>query len=1126
MNLKITTAMELVDMKPLNLGLPTSRSMAVVIGMLLSLLISFLATTASAQSTPETLFTTQTPSEPANFSFIRYELGTKFRATQNGRITAVRYWKSSGDFGTHVGRIWNASGTQLTSVTFSGESGSGWQRQVLPIAIAITANTTYVVSVNTISRLPKTPFGLSSVVSNGSLRSIADGNNGVYNSPAGRFPIFSSQNSNYFRDIEFIPDVPPTITKASGDAQTGNAGAALQNPLVVRITGTNGLPQAGTVVTFSVTAGGGTISPATATTNASGLASTSLTLGPGAGSNTVSASATGIGSVGFSATATVVATITKVSGDGQSANPATTLPNPLVIRVTGTNGLPQADTAVTFSISGGGGTISPLSATTDASGLASTSLTLGSAAGTNTVNAAATGIESVTFNATATAVVTTKQSIFTTQAPAQPDVSDGVPYELGMKFSSAKSGSVTAIRYFKAASDTGTHTGRIWSAAGTLLASATFNGETASGWQEQALATPLTISANTTYVVSVNVTNNFAFTNGGLATSIVNGDLSSVADGANGVFGSPSAFPTSSFQNSNYFRDIVFEADAISTITKVSGDGQTGLPATQLAGPLIVQINDANNNPRSGVNVNFSVASGGGTLTPSSATTGTDGRASATWTLGTAGNNSVSINAPGIGSVTFTAVAGPNAIYLENLKPGTTAWRSLSTTYTTTEIAAYAGALSVQRGGSLPFKVSLAQPDTYSIDVYRFGYYGGTGGRLVASSGNLSGVTQPTCPVTDVATRLVECNWSTGYTLSIGTDWTSGLYMAKLKRASTGKETPVFFVVRDDSSTASVLFQSSFTTSAAYNRYGGYSLYDFSSTGGQRAFKISFDRPSKELDEYSNVLRYEYNMIRWMESQGYDVTYVTNLDIHVNPSLLAQHRVFLDVGHDEYWSLEMRNAVENARNSGMNLAFFSANTAYWRVRFEPSSAGAANRVMVCYKAPGDPVTPTERFRDPSTNRPENALMGVMYIGDHGALYGGFDFVVANASDPYFANTGLNNGDKLVGLVGYEWDAIVNNGFTPAGVVTLASSLVTPQEIAPGIPTTATQISHSVRYTAPGGGKVFSTGSIQWIWSLDSGDGISPVNPSRVDARAQQIFVNILSDMGARPTTPNPGLIVP
>ena len=184
--------------------------------------------------------------------------------------------------------------------------------------------------------------------------------------------------------------------------------------------------------------------------------------------------------------------------------------------------------------------------------------------------------------------------------------------------------------------------------------------------------------------------------------------------------------------------------------------------------------------------------------------------------------------------------------------------------------------------------------------------------------------------------------------------------------------------------------------------------------------------------------------------------------------------------------------------------------------------------MVCYKSatPGDPVAPTYRFRDAPNNRPENALMGVMYIGDHGALYGGFDHVVTNAADPYYAFTGLNNGDKLTGLVGYEWDAIVNNGFTPSGVVTLGSSVVTPTEIAPGIPSTATQIAHAVRYTAPSGAKVFSSGSVQWVWGLDSDRGFDFVTPPRTDLRAQQMFVNILRDMGVRPTTPNSNLVIP
>ena len=986
----------------------------------------FSATGALAQSAPQTVFTTQAPSAPDVSDGVPYELGMKFRSTKSGQITAIRHYKAVSDNGVHIGRLWSSAGTLLGSVTFTGESASGWQQQALTSPINIAANTTHVVSVNVGSNFAFTFGGLGTAIINGDLASLADGNNGVYGG-AGTFPTSSFQNGNYFRDIVFVADPAPTISKVSGDNQTAVEGSLLPGPLVVQV---------------------------------------------------------------------------KSAGD-----------------------VPVAGTAVSFGVTGGGGTISPTSAVTDVNGYASTALTLGNVAGTNSVGATATGTGTVTFAATGTSM--SGQRVFSTQVPQLLNATDGVGYELGAKFRSARGGEITAIRFWKATSETGTHVGRIWSASGALLASVTFTGESASGWQQQVLSARLRIAANTTYVVSVNVVSHYVFTGSGLAASIVNGDLSTVADGANGLYGSPGTFPGGSYQNANYFRDIVFEPDLVSTIAKVSGDNQTGLPGTMLANPLIVEVKDANNNLQAGVTVNFTATTGAGVLSPTSAVTGADGRASSTLMLGTSGGvNTVTATAVGVGNVAFSAISGPNAVYLENQKAGTTAWRINN--YTMADISGYAGALSVQRGGSLPFKVSVAAPGSYSVEIYRLGYYGGAGARFIVSSGTLSGTTQTTCPVTNTTTRLVECNWSTGYTLPVGADWTSGLYLAKLRLASNGKESPVFFVVRDDASTSKILFQSSFTTSAAYNSYGGFSLYDYNSTGSQRAYKVSFDRPSKEIDEYSNLLRYEYNMIRWLESQGYDVSYITNLDIHTNPSQLSQHKVFLDAGHDEYWSLEMRNAVETARDSGMHLAFFSANTAYWRVRFEPSGTGAPNRVMVCYKttAAGDPVAPTYRFRDAPNNRPENALLGVMYIGDHGTLYGGFDFVVSNAADPYYAFTGLNNGDKLLGLVGYEWDAIVSNGFTPSGVVTLSSSVVTPTQFAPGIPSTPTQISHAVRYTAPSGAKVFSTGSIQWVWGLDGDRGFDFVLPPRVDTRAQQMFVNILRDMGVRPTTPNAGLVVP
>jgi hypothetical protein len=635
--------------------------------------------------------------------------------------------------------------------------------------------------------------------------------------------------------------------------------------------------------------------------------------------------------------------------------------------------------------------------------------------------------------------------------------------------------------------------------------------------------------------VSVNCNSYFPITYDVLATSIVNGDLSTVADNNNGVYGSVNSLPTNSYRNSNYFRDIVFVSG--SGLIKVSGDNQTAPVGTALPNPLVVQVKDASGNPQSGVTVNFAVTSGGGSVSPTSAVTGSNGQASTVLTLGSipSGPNDaviVTATAPGIGSTTFSAKAvmvGGNSIYTENQNPGTTNWQI--TNQTTNEIAGYASATSVNKGGTLDIKVSLAQPGQLTIDVYRLGYYGGTGGRLILSSGSLNGITQPAITITDANTRLGEANWSTSYTLAVGSNWTSGIYIAKLTDQATGKQSQVWFVVRDDNSTSDILFQSSFTNYLAYSNASGYSLYSFNSINGQRAFKVSYDTPFAQTTtsggEFNNLLRWEYNMVRWLESQGYDVSYVTNMDVHTNPQLLNQHKVFMSVGHDEYWSMEERNHVEQARDGGsaVNLAFFSANTCYWRVRFENSSTGQANRVMVCYKQDWaqDPVAPTNKFRNTQNNKPENALLGVMYTGDRDFVYGGYDFVVTNSSDPYYAHTNLQNGDKLSLLVGFEWDAVINNGASPNGLVTLSQSTVNPQNIDTDLPAgTNYNISNAVRYTAPSGAKVFSTGSIQWMWGLDSDSIATP----REDLRAKQIAVNVLADMGAIPQSPDANIILP
>ncbi|OYE06338.1 N,N-dimethylformamidase beta subunit family domain-containing protein [Nostoc sp. 'Peltigera membranacea cyanobiont' 232] len=1005
------------------------------------------------------LFTSQVPSISNYTDSVPYELGMKFHSNTGGQINAIRFWKAPSETGTHIGKIWNATGTLLASVTFSNETASGWQSQALATPLNIQANTTYVVSVNVNSYYVATNDQLGSSIVNGNLSSVADGSNGVFNGTPGAFPTGSYRNTNYFRDIDFVAASLPTITKTSGDNQTGAAGTALPNPLVVQVKDSAGNPQSGVTVNFAVTSGGGSVSPTSAVTNASGQASTMLTLGAVLGS---------------------------------------TLPI------------------------------------------------------TNAVSTTAAGVGSVNFSATASPTGNT-QVILTTQVPSVPNATDNASYELGLKFRSAKGGQISAIRFWKAASETGTHIGKIWNATGTLLTSVTFSNETASGWQEQLLATPVNIQVNTTYVVSVNANTYYVATYDELASSIVNGDLSSVADGNNGVYNTnPNSFPTSSYRNSNYYRDIAFVVG--SNLVKVSGDNQIGATGAALPNALVVQVVNAQNNPQSGVTVSFAVTNGGGSVSPTSVITNASGQASTILTLGSVptapGGVVVTATVAGIGSIAFSTSAtpaNPNPIYLENLNSGTTNWKLDN--LGSGEIAGYASATSVNKGESLDIKVSLGQAGQYTIDVYRLGYYGGTGGRLIATSGPLNGTTQAAC-TKDPDTGLLECNWTTSYVLQVSNNWTSGIYVAKLTDQATGKVAHVWFVVRNDSSNADILFSSAVSTVLAYSSTGGQSLYTMYSIGGQRAFKVSYDAPFSQASDQQSTqpdkpLQWEYNMVRWLESQAYNITYTDSMQIHTNAQSLLNHKVFLSVGHDEYWSKEMRDRVEAARNNGINLGFFSANTCYWRVRFEDSTLAAGqvkpNRVMACYKQDWslDPVAQqqgasaaTNKFRSVQNQRPENALLGVMYGSDYSNVYGGANFVVSNSSDSYYANTGLQNGDQLTLLVGYEWDFVVNNGSSPAGLITLSQSPVEPSSLLPNFDEPPGEEalpanqdftkSYSARYTASSGAKVFASGSIQWAWGLDS-EGI---NPAREDIRVKQMTVNILADMGAKPQAPNANLIVP
>ena len=473
-------------------------------------------------------------------------------------------------------------------------------------------------------------------------------------------------------------------------------------------------------------------------------------------------------------------------------------------------------------------------------------------------------------------------------------------------------------------------------------------------------------------------------------------------------------------------------------------------------------------------------------------------------------------------ALAFCASAEPagaaNPVQAENALPGTTAW--FAEQAPPPSIEGYTSELSLLPGETLHLHVSTSPAARYRVEVYRVGWYGGAGGRLVGCvpgcGSDETGTAQPH-PGPDGNGETVA-GWPVTDELQLPGDAVSGYYVANLLLTSgpqSGKASTVFFVVRAPTARRSaILVQVPVNTWEAYNNWGGKSLYDVNSTDGAPANRVSFDRPIAPGGQWPVV--WEVPLVRFLEREGYDVSYETDVDTHLNPGELLNHRLVMTSGHDEYWTKQMRDGFDAARDAGTNLAFMGANNGYWQVRYEDGT-----RTMVGYKSGLDPIADpalrTILFRD--LGRPECQLEGVQHQGgfrhptDTNLDYAPNPSALA---DSWFGGTGFDASSVLRDLVGREWDTVPP--VPPSGCA----------------PPTLTVLFHysgpsgdasAVRYVAPSGARVFASGSLQFAWGLDTFATEEEGHADPPDPRLQTFMRNALADLTgpAPPTSLTPAI---
>jgi hypothetical protein len=522
--------------------------------------------TASGRITiwpPEALPSTAVVNDPS-----AVELGVKFTSDVSGMIAGIRFYKSAANTGTHTGSLWSSGGQRLATGTFAAETASGWQELSFASPVSISAGTVYVASYHTDSGYyaGDAAYFSAAGVDHPPLHALSDeagGGNGLYRYGASAFPSNSYGATNYWVDVVFnaAPAVPSATATSAATSMPSQAPTTTQTHTA---TTTQTATAAATNTATRVPTVTATVTPIP--TNTATATVTAWPTLPNTATPTITSTptATMTQTVTVTRTATTTATLTITPTRSPTATATTTIsstrtPTPTATSVwTPTVTLTPTRTVTTTS------TLTPTRTVTT----------------TSTLTPTRTGTPTVTWTPTRTLTPTLAPSATPTATPSPSPTgvtiwpggsmpgtaaqADAAAVEVGVKFTADLAGVVKGIRFYKGSTNTGTHTGTLWTAGGQKLATATFSGETASGWQQVLFAAPVPIAAGTIYVASYH-TNVGHYAGDADYFALAGFDrpplhaLRDGVSGGNGVYTyGASAFPRNSYRSSNYWVDVLF----------------------------------------------------------------------------------------------------------------------------------------------------------------------------------------------------------------------------------------------------------------------------------------------------------------------------------------------------------------------------------------------------------------------------------------------------------------------------------------------------------------------------------------------------------------------------------------